>query len=180
MRIRNDPTSRGLCHSAFGNRHSALSRRGTAEIELLISCPLLIFMVLLSAGLMKIGVARLDSNRQAMFEAYENATIDANPQYTGDPAMPPINGFGPNNPALANRVQDPKVIEQATVLPNRGDTFTATVNASAAMISPAWNYSGYPVGQADQQPEEQWFQNYVNESHTAVQTSLKLSPAWTP
>jgi len=184
MRLRYTPISRGTCpQSAIGNWQSAITRRGTAEIELIVSCPLLIAIVLLSLGLMKISISRQDANRQAMFEAYENATADPTPQYTGDAAFPPINGFGTINPSIAglpNRVQDPKVTEFATVLPNSSDTFTATVGASAAMISPAWTFSAYPVGQTDQQPMQQWLQNYVDESHSQVQTSLALSPAWVP
>lgn len=164
-------------------KHQPQNRRGTAEIELLVVCPLLILIVLMSLGLMKISIARQDTNRQAMFEAYANATAGGTPEYTGDAALPPLNDLGAISPSLSgfpNRVHDPKVTEYATVLPNQSDSFTATVDTTAAMISPAWTFSAYPVGQSDQQPEEQWLQNYVDQSHSQVQTSLALSPAWVP
>jgi len=159
-------------------KHQPQNRRGTAEIELLVVCPLLILIVLMSLGLMKISIARQDTNRQAMFEAYANATAGGTPEYTGDAALPPLNDLGAISPSLSgfpNRVHDPKVTEYATVLPNQSDSFTATVDTTAAMISPAWTFSAYPVGQSDQQPGGKHMSGITGRANRQAGVAVKLS-----
>jgi len=159
---------------------SALSRRGTAEIEMILICTILITLLMLAMGAMRIGVARLGTTASASFQAFNDATASGNPQFTGDAAVPPIDGVDTIRPGFPNRVSDPTAsANPAGGTGMAGVGYSANVGFQAAAISPTWNYSGFPVG-SDQTFNSQWLTSYVDESHANLYVPLGLAPAWTP
>ena len=163
---------------------SRLRHRGSAEIELLIACIILLSLILLVAGTLKIGGARLTATQQAAFQAFHNATEDSTPLYTNDPAAQPIVGIAAIRPTLPNRVHSPHPTAQATGLTGgEGGTFKVTVGGHAAVISPTWAYSAYPVGASDQAMLQIWFEDYVRDPlgiDDNTRSSLGLSDPWQP
>ena len=160
-------------------------RRGSAEIELLICCIILLSLILLVSGTLKIGGARLTATQQAAFQAFHNATEDSTPLYTNDPAAQPIDGIAAIRPTLPNRVHSPHPTATATGLTggDAGGTFKVTVSGHAAVISPTWAYSAYPVGTADQAMLQTWFEDYMRDPAGVddnTRSSLGLSAPWQP
>src|SRR5690349_14017865 len=93
--------------SSFSIPHSAFRiprpRRGTAEIELILSVAVLMTIMFLALGAMRLAAARLSTARTANVEAFRNATVESTPMYTGDPGLPPVDGIGAVRPGLPNR-----------------------------------------------------------------------------
>jgi len=148
---------------------------------LILSCGVLISILLLVAGSMTVGVARLATTDTASFHVFQDATANSPPQYTDGP-ISPIVGFESVRPTLPLRVHQTHETSQVggkTGGDNQG-TFTATVGSQAAVIGPLWTYTAYPVGQADQQITGNWFQTYSDEARAPFYSSLGLAPAWTP
>lgn len=169
------------------SRHSPSTRlyRGSAEIELLIACIILISLILLVGSTLKIGGARLKATQQASFQAFHNATEESVPRYTDDPAAQPIgNSIADIRPTLPDRVHSPHPTAQASGLTGGdGQTFAVTVGGHAAVISPAWGYSAYPVGANDQATLQTWFENYVQDPAGVddnTRSALGLAAPWQP
>ena len=175
-----DPTARG----ARRRRHpagAAARRRAVAEIELILSAVVLITVLVLSLGAMKIGLARLDTAHGAAFEAFHNATADPTPQYTGDADLAPIDGTASERGGLPNRTHVPRPAAEVDVYAgNKQSLPPVQVGGKAGLAGPAWTYSAYPVGGQDQDATRQWFLDYAAESHTFLDDSLRLAPAWRP
>ncbi len=175
-----------MIHSPLTPSPSTRSRlyRGSAEIELLIACVILLSLILLVAGTLKIGGARLTATRQASFHAFHDATEDSTPLYTNDPAAQPIDGIAAIRPTLPNRVHSPHPTVTATgQTGGDGGTFTVTVGGHAAVISPTWAYSAYPIGASDQAMLQTWFEGYLHDPSgidDSTRSSLGLSAPWEP
>src|SRR5688572_17277546 len=121
------------------------SRRGTAEIELILSVVVLITIMMLAIGAMRIGMARLETARSATFEAFRNATTDPVPLYTGDGDLEPIPGVGSVRPGLPNRTHVPRPEAEVTVYAGNKESLPpVTVGGRAGLASPPWTYSAYP------------------------------------
>ena len=155
-------------------------RRGTAEIELVLSIVVLISLLMLTLGAMKIAIARLDTANTAEFEAFFDATSAQDPQYTGSSDLAPIEGVGASRPGLPNRTHVAKPTAEVTISTGNRDALTTTVGGRAGLASPAWNYSAFPVGSADRAVTGGWFSDHVNESHGQLTDPLRLAPAWKP
>ena len=119
--------------------------------------------------------------QQADFQAFQDATQTDPPQYAGQAAgMPLTDGIdsvrpGPA-PGLPNRLSDPNPTQQASIM---SGTSPVTVGGYAAVTSPPWIYSAYPVTN-DEDATSAWFLDYVNDSHVELIAPLELAPAWTP
>ncbi|QOV88401.1 hypothetical protein [Humisphaera borealis] len=155
-------------------------RRGTAEIELVLSVVVMITLLMLTLGAMKIAIARLDTANTAEFEAFYDATSAQDPQYTGYSDLTPIGGVGNVRPGLPDRTHVAKPTARVTISTGNRESLTTETGGKAGLISPAWNYSGYPVGSADHVVTGGWFGDYANESHGQLTDPLRLAPAWTP
>jgi hypothetical protein len=155
--------------------------RGTASIELILSVVLLITIMMLGLGAMHLATARLDTSNNATFEAFSNATTGQTPQYTDDGDLAPIDGIGSIRPGMPNRTHVPRPTTQVSVYAGDNQTLpSTTIGAKAGLTSPAWTYSAYPVGGADEQATQQWFLDDAAESHTYLTDPLRLAPPWTP
>jgi hypothetical protein len=170
--------------SSFCIHHSSFcisARRGTAEIELILSVVVLLTVMFLALGAMRIAAARLSTARTANVEAFRNATIDATPMYTGDGGLPPVDGVGAVRPGLPNRTHVPRPKQDVSVAAGDRQTLPpVTVGGKAGTAGPPWTYSAYPVGGQDEADTEQWFLDDAAESHTNLTDPLRLAPAWTP
>lgn len=157
-------------------------RRGSAEIELLIACVILLSLLLLVAGTTRGGAARLTATQQAAYQAFHDATESSAPLYTNDPAAQPIQNTIAD--LSSDRVHAPHPTAQARGLTGGdGRSFSVTVGARAAAISPAWAYSGYPIGQSDQAVLQRWFDDRVRDAagiDEPTRTALGLSDPWQP
>lgn len=165
--------------SGFGLR---VFRRGSAEIELLIVCIILLSLLLLVAGMLTIGGARTRVVQEAAYQAMHDATEAAAPQYDSDN---PIIGIADlRAPALPNRVHITTPSASAGgQTGGDGGTFRTTVHGRAAAISPTWAYSAYPIGGADQAILQDWFEQFVLESpglDSSTRNSLGLAAPWQP
>ncbi len=153
-------------------------RRGTAEIELLFCCMLLITLLFLVKGAMRIGALRLSTTSSTSFKAFHDAISANPPAYAGnDPA--PLDGFESIRPGFPKRMHnthDTALVVGKTV---NDETFAANIGYKAAVISPAWTFSGYPVP-GDQNYNNAWLADYVDESHANLNSPLGLAPAWPP
>ena len=156
-------------------------RRGTAEFELILSVVVLSTILMLSIGAMRVGMARMETARNAQFEAMKDAITAQSPQYTGDPRLQPIGGVGEVRPGFPNRTHVPRPTADVTVQDgNNGTLPPITVGGSAGLASPAWTYWGYPLGSEDRDASENWVRGYVTESHGDIVAPLRLAPAWEP
>ncbi|MGA2499357.1 MAG: hypothetical protein ABSH20_16580 [Tepidisphaeraceae bacterium] len=159
-----------------------MPRRGVAEIELMLIICVIITLLMLTRGAMQLGLARLNTAETAIFEATNDATDTRHPpMYTDDPSLQAVTGYTNLRPGLPNRTH--VIWPQSPVTIYTGDRQPLspfTVSGKAAMISPAWAYSGYPVGEADVDAIAQWFDDYVSESHEELIVPLGLAPAWRP
>ncbi len=162
-----------------------MRRRGTAEIELLLSISVLIVLLNGTIFFRKLGHARLGGLQTTGFEAFQDATQANPPQYATNPVDSPVDGFTSVRPGLPNRLHEPKISTPVSVVfidqsnPQNSSTTNATMVASSALPSPSWTFPAYPDS-ADETATSQWFQNYVQESHQELIDPLGLAPAWTP
>jgi hypothetical protein len=167
--------------SGFGIR---IYSRGTAEIELLIVCIILLSLLLITAGMLRIGGARLAAVQDASFQAMHDATEAGNPQFADNATPQPIGGIGDIRPALPNRVHTTHpIIPVRGLTGGEGGTFRTRAGAKAAAISPTWAFSGYPVGANDRGMLEAWFEEYVFEPpniDASIRSSLGLAEPWQP
>ncbi len=155
-------------------------RRGTAEIELVFSVVVLICIFMLLGSGVKLMLARLEMVQTADFQAMQNATAGGTPQYTDDADMPAIDGIGAVQPGLPNRMHVPRPNTSVTVNAGNGQTQAPVqIGSYAAVGSPSWTYSAWPVG-SDQSATEQWFESFADESHSELVAPLGLAPVWTP
>jgi hypothetical protein len=156
-------------------------RRGTADIELMLGTAILVTVLMLVLGAMKIAVARLEMSRTATFEAFENATSDPVPQYTGDGELQPLDGITSVRPGLPNRTHVPRPTKEVSVYAGNKETLPPfKLGARAGLAGPPWAFSAYPVGGQDLTDTQNWFLNYGSESHTWLTDPLRLAPPWTP
>lgn len=162
-------------------RQRRCPRRGTAEIELILSVVLLIGLLMLIATAMRLGAARLEIIRSADFLVFQNVTEGPTPQYDNDPSITPIEGFGAVRPGMPNRMH---AIHQAKDVPlltgSASNQPTARVDASAAVLSPSWNYSSYPFQSIDRATTQDWYERYAADPRYGLEWSLGLAPAWPP
>ena len=162
--------------------HARLSRRGTAEIELVLSVVVLISILMLIVGATKLAVARLDTARSAQSEAFLDATTAPTPAYADDSQLPPIDGIATVRPRTSKTeptFRDPPPKSRS----NAGNHQTLppfTIGGKAGPAGPPWSYPAYPVGAADLTATEQWFVDYITESHAPLINPLRLAPSWTP
>lgn len=172
---RRDQSSRSRRTSICAGR-----RRGTAEIELILSVTILISILVLTVSAMRIGVARLDTVGQAVRDAFRDATVERNPRHTGDGELSPLEGIGSVRSGMPNRTHVRRAERKVAV--NTGDTPMpdVTVGGKAGLAGPSWTFPAYPVGGGDRAETEGWFMDYVGESHDELTDPLRLAPAWTP
>jgi hypothetical protein len=162
------------------NRNARI-RRGTAEIELILSVVVLMTVMMLALGAMKLGLARMETARSAQYDAMRDGVIDPDPRFTGDPRLQPIEGINAVRPGFPNRTHVPRPTQDVTVRDGNGGALpTFTVGGRAGLASPTWTYWGYPVGGADRGASEQWIDDYVTESHGTIVAPLRLAPSWEP
>ncbi len=161
-------------------RASACFLRASADIELLVSSVVLITILFLSLSAMKIGVARLQTVHTAVVNVFHDATVEPTPQYLQDPSALNIDGIAVVRPGLPTRVHITHPSTTVKVTAGKDDTPSpAQIGATAALISPTWTFSCYPVT-ADQTIVEKWFTDYADESLSALRDPLGLAPSWTP
>jgi len=161
-------------------RRSFCSRRhGTAEIELALSIFVLLGLLFMIQGAVKIGIARLTTTETSWFKVDQNAMAGSSPEFLDDPEQPMVDGFVDVRPGMPNRMHVDRENSDVQVLKGN-DTFTAQVGDKSAVGSPSWVFSGYPACNGDGAMNQQWFQTYADESHSALVPSLGLAPVWTP
>jgi len=154
--------------------------RGVAEIELLLSVMVLVTLMLLVAGAVNIGRARMDKTNEAAYEAWYDNTVRPTPLLEGDSAFSPIAGLDAVRPGWPNRTHVSRPRTSLSIIAGPGETLApVTITASAATIGPAWSYGAYPNAD-DRATAGVWFQNYADESHTVVTDPLGLAPAYPP
>ena len=157
------------------------ARRGTAEIELLLSIIVLISILMLVVGTVHIGMARLNTVEDAAYRALGNAATGGTPLYTNDPALSEITTIADIRPGMPNRTHVVVSQKQVSVSPSVNQTLPPTnVHAYAGAISPAWTFSAYPAIATDSQATQTWFETYVTESHQELIDPLVLAPPWAP
>ena len=155
-------------------------RRGTAEVELLLSVIVLLALLFLVRGGYQLMLARMDMIHTAGFRAMQEATASGNPQYTDDGDMPALDGIDAVRPGLPNRMHVPRLTTTVSIDSGANQTLSPkTVGGMAAVASPSWTYSAWPVG-SDRSATTQWFQTYADESHSELVYPLGLAPVWTP
>ena len=154
-------------------------RRGTAEIELLVSAFVLIGMLFTVKSALTIAQARVTATTAANFHAFNDATAARDPRYSEDQEMQPIDGIGAMRPGLPNRMHVPRLVDKIYNVGTTPPVHMFDLHTSAAVLGPPWIFSAYPV-QGDQQATRQWFMDYVDESHSELISPLLLAPAWNP
>ncbi|HEY4330484.1 MAG TPA: hypothetical protein VGN88_12165 [Phycisphaerae bacterium] len=152
-------------------------RRGTAEIELLLVIPILLTLLLLANGALSIGGAKLANVFNAENDAYGQVVAGRGLSPSANPV--PVDGINGVRPSLPNRFDMADEFKNVTV--NGVDVpFNVTQNDRAIFLDPAWHYSSWPNG-GDRPAIQQWFDDYVGESHPAnLVSSLGLAPAGPP
>lgn len=158
----------------------AFARKGTAEIELVLSIVVLITLLTLTVGAMRIALARLDTANTAQFEVQFDATSSEDPQLTGRGDLTPIDGIGASRPGLPQRTHVATPTAEVRVSAGNREQIETTVGGKAGLISPAWNFAAYPVGGSDRDVTGDWFGTYTEESHGQLVSPLRLAPAWQP
>ncbi len=154
-------------------------RRGTAEIELLLSAMVLISLLLVVRSAMKIALGRMGTTANSSFTAIHNATAGSTPQYIDDQDLQAIDGVGSVRPGLPSRMHVPRLTLPISVHSTNPPVHVVNIGSSAAVAGPPWIFSAYPVPN-DQQATQQWFLNYVDDSHSELIGPLLMAPAWTP
>lgn len=155
-------------------------RRGTAEIELLLTIILLITILMLTKGALELGLARIDAHQDAAARAFGDAAAGTPPAWADSTAAPVI-GYTDIRPGLPLRVHIVSARSTVTIYGGDRDPLPPfTVGADAAVSSPSWPICGYPAGQIDRDMIRSWFLDYVAESHEELIGPLGLAPAWRP
>lgn len=169
-------TAKPSTNSASTNRRY---RRGTAEIELLLSVFALVGILLLTLAAVRIALARLSTADESSLRA---ARYVATGEEAGDTEpFTPTTGYTNIRPGLPNRAFAPRNTQSVTITQGgENASTTITLKGTAAAIAPAWTYPADPTGGADYAANEQWFSNYIDESHGALIGPLQLAPAWPP
>jgi hypothetical protein len=156
-------------------------RRGTAEIELLLSILVLISILLLVSAGARIGLARLNALQTVENQALGNAATGQIPLYIGDPALTEVTAEWDDRPGLPNRSHVAHAQHQITILTGGGESIPpANISALAGAISPGWTMSAYPVGGSDESMTANWFDGFIADSHPELVAPLLLAPSWTP
>ena len=154
-------------------------RRGTAELELAMAIPVLIAIIFLAAAGLRLGLARLDLEFAVQQAALFDATVAGAPQYAPNSDLTPPDGIEAIRPELPNRMH----VAELTVTSDYTTGFLklkpVTLKEKVAVLGATWAYSAYPDPD-DRQVLQDWFTQYVDESHADIATPLGLQPAWTP
>ncbi|HVT80847.1 MAG TPA: hypothetical protein VHM90_09330 [Phycisphaerae bacterium] len=143
--------------------------RGTAELETALVIPILLVLLILIAGTLKYGVARLDNIFGAENEAYRQTVAET--AVTPAP-LQPTTGIEAIRPGLPTyfAYQKRSTLVDVQVAQNLTST---TIQDQAIFLSPSWHYGNQDVND--------WFQAYVEESHPPeLVQSLGLKPIVPP
>ena len=177
-------------------RNGLRHRRGTAEIETIFACFVLITILAMAKFMFDIAQSRQTLQDQAGEQAFHDGTDTNDPQFATNPPVSPVDESPFMNtgqatlPDLPNRMHVPALtgVVTANMNPHNPDPDKCVdrqfnnVNtaATAALAAPAWMFSAYPVGGSDEDATEAWFNAYVLQSHEEFVQPLGLAAPWTP
>jgi hypothetical protein len=155
--------------------------RGVAEIEALLCIFVLIGVLLVTFGMAKIGLARLNAIEDAMHKVMTNSQTGATPQYTQDGRLTEVTTEWDIRPGLPNRTHVATSEKTIKVFVG-GDQTVGPFRPGgiAGAISPTWMMSAYPAKGGDSQATQKWFEDFVVESHVELAPPLMMQPSWRP
>jgi hypothetical protein len=164
----------------ISNRSSSTdrSRRGAAEIELLLAIPLLVTILWLIWGTLRIGALRLLTTQSAHYNAFADATVRDTPLIASDAASQDLGALDDGLPALPNRVHLADSNDTLAINPGALRALPRiTIHHTAQTISPPLSFSSYPVV-TDHQALFDWFTAYADEATADIRYPLGLSDTW--
>ena len=158
-------------------------RRGVAEIEAIFCAVVLALLMLMGIGALKIAGTRMTTQNAAIYDSFKDSTNRPSPTLEGDSLLTPIDGTTTVRPGLPNRTHVSRQETHLNVNVDAGQTIPAVIQALAGTIGPQLSYGAYPNLDDREDGEKNvkdWFNAYVEESHSEVIDPLGLAPAWSP
>jgi hypothetical protein len=155
-------------------------RRGIAEIEALFSIFILIAVLLLTWGMARLGLARLNAVEDAMCKVMANSQTGQTPEYTGDSRLTEVTAVWDIRPGLPNRTHVATSEKEFSV--NVGNVEALgpfKPGAIAGTMGPSWMLSSYPAT-GEIGTTRAWFEEFITESHIELAPPLMLQPSWLP
>jgi hypothetical protein len=165
------------------------SRRGVAEIELLLVIPVLLFLLFLIKGSYQYGTRRITNVFTAEEQAYRFATSSSSYSAGSDTGiLSPTPGFTSAVPQFADPLPNRMHVSDVDrdVTPTAAyPLHTLHLNNKAAFAGTPWAYSAWPTGDGggfnDGAITRQWFADYAAQVRDQTITdSLELSPSSPP
>jgi hypothetical protein len=167
------------------SRHSkggARRRRGTADVELLMTIIIMLFTLFVAWGAGRIARLRLQVSDEAHTAAVRDAIASTSVQDATDSTVNPMTGEDGNSLSdpLPNRVHTTSKSGTITLqVPNGQPQHAYTLTFGGSSISPAWTYTAYPFD-SDKANTQSWYENQTGTYHQPLEGPLQLKPVWTP
>jgi len=159
----------------------AATRRGTADIELILLAGLFIFLILMSAAMRQVVSNRITLTRTTLFEVLGNANRGTVPEYENTTNIQPVIQMEALRPTLPNRVHAQIKSREVPVNLGQGiDIGPVTIVNRAAVVGSSWSGSGYPFREPDRTMMIDWFNQYALESHAFLAPSIGLADSYPP